>query len=206
VAGTIAARSDGRGVSGVAADANIVAIKVLDLDGVGSFADIIAGVNYVAMVGRAGDVANMSLGAGPINTSVIANDPISVAFRNACTAGASRGIFMVYAAGNDGLPAQFYIPAAYKGTNMWTIAAMNDADRFPAFSNWGPLIDFTEPGVDVISTYPGGGYAMLSGTSMAAPHFAGIVLATGGRPQNGGNVLNAALRAGTPATIGVLRR
>ncbi len=205
VAGTIAARNDGKGVVGVAADANIIAVKVLSRFGSGPFSDIIAGVNYVANVGRSGDVVNLSLGAGPIALDVIANNPISVAFRQVCESAAVRGIFMVYAAGNSGLPAQFFIPAAYKGTNMWTIAAKRNDDQFPGFTNWGPLIDYTEPGVAIISTYPGGGYAVLSGTSMAAPHFSGIVLVTGGYPQDGGNVLNAAARPGTPSIIGVIR-
>lgn len=179
VSGTIAALDNDIGVVGVAAGATIVAVKVLNDRGSGSYSDIIAGIDYVASNAEAGDVANMSLGGGA-----------SQALDDAVINAADQGIFFALAAGNDSDDANNYSPARVESNNVWTISAIDDADVFASFSNWSgptaPPVEFAGPGVGVLSLYAGGGTATLSGTSMASPHAAAILLLTGGNPSSDG--------------------
>jgi subtilisin family serine protease len=166
VAGTVAAKNDGVGVVGVAAGAELVAIKVLDRRGSGSWEGVIAGINYVASTAAEGDVANMSLG-GSFSQSI--NDAVIGA--------ASNDIKFALAAGNESTSATTKSPASANGTNIYTVSAMDINDNFASFSNYGnPPVDYCEPGVSILSTYKGGAYATMSGTSMAAPHMAGILM------------------------------
>lgn len=178
VAGTIAAVDNAIGVIGVAAGAAVIPVKVLSSSGSGSYSGVIAGVDHVAANGNAGDVANMSLG-GPASASV----------DDAVVAAASTGIRFVLAAGNDSDHANNHSPARASGNNIYTISAVDSGDNFAWFSNYGnPPVDYAAPGVSVYSTYRGGGYNTLSGTSMAAPHVAGILLL--GTIKNGGTANN----------------
>ena len=179
VAGTIAALDNGIGVVGVAAGAEVVAIKVLDGNGSGSNSGVIAGVDYVADNGTSlCSVANMSLGGGA-----------STALDNAVKAAAATGVKFALAAGNSARDASTSSPARANGANIYTISAIDSADRFASFSNFGnPPVDYATPGVSIYSTYLSGGYATLSGTSMAAPHAAGILLF--GSFQTDGNAVN----------------
>ena len=166
VAGTIAAINNNTGVVGVAAGATVVPVKVLNLQGSGSYSGVIAGVDWVASHGTAGDVANMSLG-GPVSTDLDA----------AVVAAAASGVKFVLAAGNEADDANNHSPARANGVNIYTISAMDKNDSFASFSNYGnPPVDYCAPGVSITSTYKDGGYATLSGTSMAAPHVAGLLL------------------------------
>jgi subtilisin family serine protease len=178
VAGTIAALNNTIGVVGVAAGAPVVPIKVLDSRGSGSYSGVIAGVNHVASRGKVGDVANMSLGG-----------PVSQALDDAVIAAAAKGIKFVLAAGNESKSATLSSPARANGANIYTISAMNNTDTFASFSNFGnPPVDFCAPGVSIQSTWKGGGYNTISGTSMAAPHAAGVLLL--GNGNIGGTVKN----------------
>ncbi len=169
VAGTIAALDNDIDVVGVAPGASVVAVKVLDSRGSGSYSGVIAGVDYVAANASNGDVANMSLG-GP--TSQALDDAV----RNA----ADAGVKFALAAGNDGDNANNYSPARVEYNNVWTVSATDDTDTFASFSNYSgptdPPIEFAAPGVGVLSLYKDGGTATLSGTSMASPHVAGLLL------------------------------
>lgn len=179
VAGTIAAiGGNGIGVVGVAAGALVVPVKVLDRRGSGSISGVIAGVDYVGANGSAGDVANMSLGGG-------ASSSLDDAVVNA----SSGGVWFVLAAGNSSADANTSSPARANGPYVRTIAAMNCSSSWASFSNFGmPPIDYIAPGVSVCSTLNGGGYTSYSGTSMAAPHAAGVILATAGNPSTCGSV------------------
>jgi subtilisin family serine protease len=189
VAGTIGAINNSIGVIGVAAGVTIIPVKVLDSRGSGAYSGVIAGVDYVAANGNAGDVANLSLGG-----------PISVALENAISAAAQSGVKFVLAAGNEAQDANNVSPARVNGNNIYTISASDVNDNFANFSNFGnPPVDYCEPGVNIYSTYKGGGYSSLSGTSMASPHAAGLLLL--GNISNGGSVNNDP--DGNADTIGV---
>jgi subtilisin family serine protease len=166
VSGIIAAKANTIGVIGVTPGARVIAVRVLNNAGSGSNSDVIAGVDWVAGHGANGDVANMSLGGGP-----------SQALDNAVVAAAATGVKFTIAAGNESDDANNHSPARANGPNVYTVSAFSEGDNWASFSNFGnPPIDFGEPGVGILSTYKGGGYATLSGTSMAAPHLAGILL------------------------------
>ncbi len=176
VAGTIAAIDNSIGVIGVAAGATVVPVKVLGANGSGSTSGIIAGVDHVKAYGSAGDVANMSLGGGA-----------STALDNAVISAAASGIKFVLAAGNSSADANNYSPARANGPNIFTVSAMSQGDNWASFSNYSnPPIDWCAPGVSILSTWRGSGYNTISGTSMAAPHVAGVLLL--GNIRNGGAV------------------
>lgn len=164
-----AVKNNGIGVIGVAAGARVVPVKVLNRRGSGSYSTIIAGVDWVAAKGVVGDVANMSLG-GPIDEAV-----------NEAVTNASTKVKFALAAGNESTLASSKSPAsasvAGDQDNIYTISAMAQGDVWASYSNYGnPPVDYCEPGSSIYSTYKGGGYATMSGTSMAAPHAAGLLL------------------------------
>lgn len=189
VAGTIAARDNLIGVVGVAPGAPVVSVRVLDGSGSGSTTGVIAGVDYVAQYGRPGDVASMSLGGG-----------ISPTLDNAVIAAASGGVRFAIAAGNANANANNYSPARANGPNVFTVSAFGVGDQRASYSNFAnPPIDYAEPGSAIKSTWLNGGYNTISGTSMAAPHLAGLLLQ--GAVRSGGNV--AGDPDGVPDVIGV---
>lgn len=165
VAGTIAAIDDDFGVIGVAPGAELVAVKVLDRRGNGSYSGVIAGIDYVGANGINSDVANMSLGGGK---SQAINDAVITA---------STTVKFVLAAGNESTDAGTKSPASANGNNIYTISAMAQGDIWASYSNYGnPPVDFCAPGSGISSTWKDNGYKTISGTSMAAPHFAGLLL------------------------------
>ena len=166
VSGTIAACNNSIGVVGVTPCAKVVAVRVLDRRGSGSNADVIAGVDYVAANGAPGDVANMSLGGG-----------ISAALDTAVINASAGGVRFALAAGNETDNANNHSPARANGPNIFTVSAFANGNTWASFSNFGnPPIDWAEPGVGIKSTWLSGGYNTISGTSMATPHLAGILL------------------------------
>ncbi|MDP3543817.1 MAG: S8 family peptidase [Elusimicrobiota bacterium] len=158
VAGTIAAKDDAKGVVGVAPEIDLYGVKVLDENGSGTFDDVIAGMLWAAE--NKMEVANMSLGANSGNQSLA----------DAVEAMRKAGVILIAAAGNSGRSVGY--PAAYPGAIA--VAASNSADGLASFSSRGPTVAVIAPGVSVKSTYMRGGYDTLSGTSMAAPHAAGL--------------------------------
>ncbi|MCP9927061.1 S8 family serine peptidase [Cyanobium sp. CH-040] len=184
VAGTIAALANGTGVVGVAPGANTVSLKVFNSSGGGaSYTTIIDAINHAVKVindnklDKSKAVINMSLGGG-------FSSSLDTAVKNA----AGQGILFAIAAGNSGQDADGYSPAAAGDhPNVFTISAVDSNYRMASWSNWDRLdsldsvddVDFAAPGVSVLSYYQNGQLAYLSGTSMAAPHIAGLLL-TGG--------------------------
>jgi subtilisin family serine protease len=177
-AGIVAAIDNDFGVVGVAAGASVVPVKVLDRRGSGAYSAIIAGVDYVAANATPGDAANLSLGGGVY-------DPIDLAVQ----ALGDAGVLVALAAGNESDDANNHSPARANGPNLYTVSAMDINDDFAYFSNYAnPPVDYCAPGVNIYSTYMGGGYATMSGTSMAAPHVCGLLLLTGGNLSTDGFV------------------
>ena len=182
VAGTIAANNNSIGVVGVTPDATVIAVKVLNRNGSGPNSGVIAGVDYVAAQGTAGDVANMSLTGG---ASQALDDAVKCAADGVGANCSAPGVVkFTLAAGNNSSSAQGYSPARANGPNIYTVSsfaqgasATDTIDPWSSFSNFGnPPVDYAEPGSSIPSTYKDGGYATASGTSMAAPHLAGILL------------------------------
>ena len=191
VAGIIGAKNNSFGVLGVASGATLVSLRVLDKDGTGTLSAIIQALAYVNTNAKAGDVVNLSLG----------EDQVSEVLDQQVQATAAKGIYITIAAGNDSKAADLYSPGRANGTNIYTVSAVDSLDNFASFSNFGnDAVDYAEPGVRILSTYKDGLYARMSGTSMAAPHLAGLLLINGG-------VVHSSLTAkndpdGTPDKIG----
>ena len=164
VAGTIAAANNFIGVTGVAPEARIMPVRVLDQDGNGSLSDVISGIRW--SVENGADVINLSLGGGGYSQSMA--DTIQYA--------TNRGSVVVMSSGNEGANSPAY-PAAHASENGIAVGAANmngDLARFTNRSGLNVLDYVTAPGVDIYSTLPNDGYGFMSGTSMASPHVAGI--------------------------------
>ncbi len=168
VAGTIAANNR---ILGMAPQTKILAIKVLGKDGSGTNQGITKGLEYVRRwkgpQGEVVNVVNMSLG-GPVEDPAQYRE-IKKAFQ--------AGISVVCAAGNSGDGSNNTREISYPAYYPETIAvgAVNLQTRIANFSNSNDHIDIVAPGVETYSTYPGGKYVKLSGTSMATPHISGAV-------------------------------
>lgn len=181
VAGIIGALNNTTGVLGVAAGAKLVALKVLNASGEGNSSYIFQALNYINQYGVAGDVVNMSLGA----------DTISSALDNTVKQLADKGILFSIAAGNESNLAILSSPGRVNHQNVFTVSAIDSTGRFASFSNFGNgVVDYAAPGVGIVSTFTNGRYARMSGTSMAAPHVAGILAINGRAVQSRGTATN----------------
>lgn len=184
VAGIIAAIDNAIGTVGVAPGAMVVGVKTLSVGGRGNLRKLIRACDYTAGIAAEGDVANMSFGIR------LRTDRRKRLLRNAVQRLGNRGIYVAIAAGNDSVDAANQYPASFNGTNIYTVSAMTAfTDVWAAFSNFGDDVDFCAPGVDILSLAPGGGTARMSGTSMAAPHVAGILLVNSGEIYSDGTVI-----------------
>lgn len=185
VAGTAAARDNNFGVVGIAAGAPVVPIKVFNASGSAQVSWVIAGLNQAGISGLPDDVVNASL-TGLYGSNCSSGSP----YRGVILALSNYGMRVVIAAGNAASNANTYQPGCINASNVLTVAAMDCDQTFAdAYSNFNMNpIDFIAVGTDVVSTYPGGQYAILSGTSMATPIVAGICQLRRARPRGVGNV------------------
>lgn len=194
VAGTIAAVNNTTGVVGVAPEAKLWAVRVLNNAGSGSWSSVICGIDFVTSKAPANGgpitVANMSLGgtgSDDGNCGLSNND----ALHQAICRSVAAGVTYLVAAGNETDNSSKHVPAAYD--EVITVSALSDSDGksggtggapscrtsekddyFASFSNYGADVDIAAPGVCILSTWKGGGYNTISGTSMASPHVAGV--------------------------------
>jgi subtilisin len=187
VAGTIGALDNAAGVVGVAPGARVWPVKVLSDAGVGLTSQIVCGIDHVTANASQIEVANMSLGGGGSDDGNCGYSNNDSEHRAICAA-VNAGVTFAVAAGNDHEDAANSVPAAYD--EVITVSALADFngqpgggapstcrsdqdDTFANFSNYGADVDIIAPGVCILSTSMLGGYATLSGTSMASPHVAG---------------------------------
>jgi subtilisin len=183
VAGIVGALNNSFGVLGVASGSKLVSLKVMNDKGSGNLSFIINALAHLETVAKPGDVVNMSFGA----------DGTSDILDRYVTTIASNGVYFSVAAGNEETSASKSSPARVNSPNVFTVSAVDSLDRFAKFSNYGnDVVDFAAPGVQIISTYSNGRYAKLSGTSMSAPHIAGLLL------LNGRNIKTAGLAKNDP--------
>ncbi len=158
VAGTI-----GGATYGLAKSVGLTAVRVLNCAGSGSFAGVIAGIDWVTYNHNGPSVANMSLGGGfsqPVNDAV--------------TRSIAHGVTYAVAAGNENQNACNVSPASTPGA--LTVGATGTTDVRAGFSNFGTCVDVFDPGVSITSAWIGSTVATntISGTSMASPHVAGL--------------------------------
>jgi len=166
VAGTIAGAGDnGIGITGVAWRASLMPLKFLDRSGAGTTSDAIQAIDYAASEGAR--ILNASWGGGGFSMAMLES------IRDA----AAREVLFVAAAGNDAADTDIapFFPAGYDAPNVVAVAASDRSDRLALFSSFGETtVDLAAPGVDILSTLPGGTYGFSSGTSMATPHVSGV--------------------------------
>src|SRR3954447_21842586 len=162
VSGTIAATGNNRtGLIGVAPQARILPIRVLDGEGSGWMSDIAAGFDYAADLGVPIISASLGGSRSDVLENVIADHPNTL---------------FVVAAGNDGADARETAPCALPEANIVCVGATDQDDKPASFSNYSPTsVDLSAPGVSIVSAWKdtNNAYRVLSGTSMATPHVAG---------------------------------
>ncbi len=167
VAGTIAATaSNSLGVVGVAPGVLIMPLKFIGSNGEGSITDAVSAIYYA--VNNGARVINASWGS-PDDSKALDD---AIAFAN------TNGVVFVTAAGNESANNDVVAsyPPSIRLPNVLSVAAVDRDGNLADFSNYGPgTVDIAAPGVDILSTIPGGGYASKSGTSMATPHVSAVV-------------------------------
>ncbi|WP_282697108.1 S8 family peptidase [Streptomyces sp. CC208A] len=159
--GTHVAGTVGGTTFGVARKVNLVSVRVLDCTSRGAWSGIIAGFDWVARNAQQPAVVNASLGGDRLP-----------AVNDAATALSDRGVLPIIAAGNSNVDACGISPAS--AARVLTVGATDRYDQETNFSNWGQCLDIYAPGKDIVSARLGGGSVALDGTSMAAPHVAGV--------------------------------
>jgi thermitase len=166
VSGIVAGRGNNDvGVSGVCWSSKLLAVKFMNSKGKGSTSDAIAGIDYAVKQGF--KIINCSFGSSSSSSSL--HDAVDYA--------QDHNTLLVVAAGNDSenIDKHPLYPASYGDSNILAVAASTSADELADFSNFGSTaVDVAAPGENIYSTYLGGGYRTLSGTSMAAPYAAGV--------------------------------
>lgn len=179
VSGIIAANTNnGVGIAGVAPNAQIMPLRVLDSVGAGSYSNVASAIVYAA--DHDAQVINLSLGGASSSTTL----------ENAVNYAIFKSVIVVAAAGNNGTEGALY-PAAYP--DVIVVGSVDSNLQHSSFSNYGSQIDIWAPGRDILTTKRDGSYGLVSGTSFAAPYVAGaeaIKIAQGYELTLGGVIVN----------------
>jgi subtilisin family serine protease len=204
VAGIIGAvGGNGIGVAGVNWQVSLMPLKVQDSRGVGTTSAVIAALHYVTKMRRDHGinivVANASWGSAAGSSIVV---------QEAIRAQGDLGITFVAAAGNSASDNDLVprFPAGYDLPNVISVAALASNDTLSEISNYGRTsVDLAAPGGVIQSTFPGGAYGILSGTSMAAPHVSGVVaLLAAAKPGISVAEVRAAILGSTTPVAGLI--
>jgi subtilisin len=188
-AGTIAAAINGSGVVGVAPAAYLYGVKVLSRYGSGAWSNLIAGIDW-CINKKDLDILSMSLGGSSAPG----------ALESMCDLAWSKGAMLIAAAGNS-YGGSVGCPAKYQ--SVIAVSAIDSANNLAGFSSKGPEVELCAPGVNVLSTLPGGGYGSKNGTSMACPHVSGAAALAWGAHRYTSNVTIRRLLAWTADNLGV---
>ncbi len=187
VAGTIAALSNKKGVVGVASNANVYALKVLDRQGEGTYSQVIEAIQW--SIANKMNIISMSFGG----TSA------SQALQAVIQEATAKGILVIAAAGNQGAGAETELyPALYP--EVISVGAVSPNHKRAGFSSTGQQLDLVAPGTNILSTTFDGTYGVMSGTSMAVPHVTGsaAILWSKNKKWTQKDVKNTLYRTATP--------
>ncbi|WP_343036156.1 S8 family peptidase [Kroppenstedtia pulmonis] len=179
-----AVTNNGIGMAGMAPNATIYAVRVLNNSGSGTWADVANGITHAA---DNADVVSLSLGGTASSTTL--QQAVDYAW--------NKGAVVVAAAGNAGTSSPHY-PAYY--SNAIAVAATDSNDQKASFSTYGSWVDVAAPGVSIYSTYPTSRYTNLSGTSMATPYVAGLAGLLKSQNRSASNIRNAIQNSADPIT------
>ncbi|MCK1521996.1 S8 family peptidase [Bradyrhizobium sp. 17] len=197
-AGTIAAAENGVGVIGVAPEASLYAVKVLDKNATGLFSWSIAGIAWC--IEKNIHIISMSLGS----------DCVPNALKLMCDYAWSKGLLIVSGAGNQARnpapPQQSSVDYPAKYRNVIAVSSIDSDEAIAPNSGRGPEVDVCAPGVDILSTIPNNEYGTLSGTSAACPHVSGVAALTWAIHPNSTNEQIWNLIASTVDNLGIRGR
>jgi len=161
------------GIAGVAPSCLLIPVRILDNDGTGTLNNLINGIIYAADQGA--QVINLSCG-GP-GGSILLENAVNYAWEKGCV--------VIGSAGSNGSTDLTY-PAAYE--HVISVTSTDRKDQKSIFANYGNWIDVCAPGSTILSTYLGGGYAYLSGSSMSSPHVSGIAALLASQGKNNSEI------------------
>jgi len=162
LAGIVSAQNNGVGITGIAPDADLYAVKVLDKYTNGKYSTVVKGIDWA--IEHNINIVLMSLGG----------KKDSIFFEQAMNKAYQKGILLVASAGNEGYKDENSITYPAKFNSVIAVGALDNNDQRGFLSSKGEELDLMAPGVDILSTWPQGDYKKDSGTSMAAAHVAGV--------------------------------